>query len=283
MLAAFTGSQVLLVRGEGPRLKRLLGHIDRMYSCLALGLIRRRRRRRVHRKISRLRAKVYSIVTGVHTTIIRCLLRDVRRSNGAARLVILMPRLDVASMHRRGSVLSATSRRLLGCLRHGDLIDRLQAEVDALPNVILRSKGVCEEWTSRQCALCGHINTVGASKYIVCGGESCPSQGAALCRDSLASVGIRGRFVFRDTPQEATVAAAESRGQAAQSGGTAASSSSSSSRSGRHASLGSEVIDNGAAIGGGAAAISTSKQVSPSGGRAGDGRTPCGKRGRRVR
>lgn len=143
----------------------------------------------VHPLTAKMDWKIRNVVSGIHDLAIQFLLKEARETN--ARVVILMPPLDADAMGRRnGSILTSATRQMWKTLRHTQLINALSRAVDKLDNARLRID-VCEDYTTKQCALCGHLNEHSGRRVVHCENAQCPSGGAAMSRDGLSAVAIR--------------------------------------------------------------------------------------------
>lgn len=85
--------------------------------------------------------RVTNVATGARDSTIEFLL-EAAKKDPTVRLLVLYPRLDAPSLLRSNSVLTPFSRRLLACIRHGELLTTLKERAARLGNVIVRE--VCE-------------------------------------------------------------------------------------------------------------------------------------------
>ena len=196
-----TGGRIIHFTGSVARLRRLQQHYDCMQRSLDLGLIRHHRRSRLRCRMAQLQGHIRSVVDSMHGHIIHILLS--RAKSKEARLVLVLPPLDLESLLRRGSNLSGGARRMLATLAHGRFLRRLERAVATLDNVVLHTHQACEDYTTRCCVFCSTHQEVGAARVRVCHNKGCIAYGVAVGRDSHAATAIRWRFLFADVNLDA--------------------------------------------------------------------------------
>lgn len=142
----------------------------------------------------------------MHADVIRVLLGRAKLApeQGQARVVLVLPPLNVAALLRRnGSVLSGRTRRLLATLRHGDFLRRLQTEVDKLDNVILFTDQANEDLTTRCCPWCGTHADIGGARVKTCHNPACLACNVVVGRDATSAIAIRWRWCHSDLDLDA--------------------------------------------------------------------------------